>query len=629
MICHEAGAAVFARARALLRECGVPARQESLYERVLRHAEQVATRCEVFLPVDLPTAVALAAGVDDEAALRAATACTLLWMGADQMDDAADGELPVEEWEASAAQLALVHTNLLATLPHLAAGTGAGADFSQRLSVALWVMSHGQFADLESAHAVQSEDDALAVVAAKTGAETAFFASAPMLLAGNAVDDVEAWEAFGFNIGCMVQLHSDIHAAFVDAANNDLLQGKRTFPVMHTLGRLPAAARDEFLDRLVDVARGDRERLVDAWACMHTHGAAQQSLEQAERFRYRAAAAVPLPLARLERTHPLRVLLKSGWLWREPPPATKSKSSPDGDRADGGMPRPGHLRLPPAPSRTAAARQARRVADYYDEHTEPFYLRLWDAEDIHFGLFDTATTDLRTALKAMTRSIIEPANIGVDDCVVDAGCGVGGAALDIAREHGANVIGLTVSPRQVEIARARAASAGLDGRVRFEVADCANRLPLPDGSVDVVVSIEAACHFADKSRFLAECRRVLRPGGRLVGSDWMRRESTSAAAAARVEAVERSWRLAGLARADEWRAMLEAAGFEAVEVEDYAERVLPNARLLVQAELDLMLECAAPAFREAHCELWRAQYTSLANAWLEGVFTIARVGGWC
>lgn len=268
------------------------------------------------------------------------------------------------------------------------------------------------------------------------------------------------------------------------------------------------------------------------------------------------------------------------------------------------------------------------VAAYYDENTQPFYLERWHPEDIHFGLFPPGSDrrDHHVAVKRMTGSIVGPVGIVASDRVLDAGCGVGGASLDIARDRGAEVLGLTISPVQVQLASARANEAGLAGRVRFEVADCSSRLPCAESSVDVVVSIEAACHFDDKAAFLAECRRVLKPGGRIAFSDWMAADDLDAAA--RSEALDpvcESWRLAGMASPSEWRAMFADNGFTVDEHEDYGEAVLPNATILARARLALMLECASGSHPEARARLWHAQYDSLLAAWTSRRFTIGRI----
>lgn len=277
---------------------------------------------------------------------------------------------------------------------------------------------------------------------------------------------------------------------------------------------------------------------------------------------------------------------------------------------------------------SASGDVALRVADYYDASTKPFYLDRWHPEDLHFGLFH-AGADPRNhhaAVKAMTAAIIAPARIEAGEQVLDAGCGVGGAALDIARDPGARVLGVTVSPVQVEIATGRANALSLVHLARFEQADCSARLPCDDASIDVIVSIEAACHFADKPAFLRECRRVLGPGGRLAASDWMAADGTSAADYDEyLQPVCEAWRLADMASPGAWSAMLDDAGFQVRECVDLAEAVMPNARILARARLDLMLEVANGSHPDGRARLWLQQYDTLMRAWFERRFTIGRL----
>ncbi len=275
----------------------------------------------------------------------------------------------------------------------------------------------------------------------------------------------------------------------------------------------------------------------------------------------------------------------------------------------------------------ASPSQAQRVAEYYDAHTRDYYLDRWHPEDFHFGLFEPGDDpkDYFRAIKAMTACILAPAGIARGETVLDAGCGVGGAAVDIARDTGARVLGLTISAVQVELATRRAAAAGVSDLVRFEKADCSTRLPCEDASIDVVTTIDAACHFEDKPNFLAECRRVLRSGGRLAGSDWMATDSTSEADYREfLGPVCESWRLADMRSPSGWREMLEAAGFEVRESVDLAESVLPNVRILGRGRLDLMLDVANGSVPEEPATLWRWQFDTLMRAWVERRFTIGR-----
>ena len=94
--------------------------------------------------------------------------------------------------------------------------------------------------------------------------------------------------------------------------------------------------------------------------------------------------------------------------------------------------------------------------------------------------------------------------------ILDIACGEGYGAHALSRAGAASVIGVDVSD---EVCRHARLKYGLDAR-------CGNAMdiPLPAGSVDVVVSFETIEHVPEPEQFLAECRRVLTPQGTLVVS---------------------------------------------------------------------------------------------------------------
>ena len=79
--------------------------------------------------------------------------------------------------------------------------------------------------------------------------------------------------------------------------------------------------------------------------------------------------------------------------------------------------------------------------------------------------------------------------------------------------------GLNIDPRQLERARARVQPR--PGNTIHWIEGDAGALPLEDASQDVVLAVECIFHFPSRAAFLAEARRVLRPGGRLVLSDFV------------------------------------------------------------------------------------------------------------
>lgn len=111
------------------------------------------------------------------------------------------------------------------------------------------------------------------------------------------------------------------------------------------------------------------------------------------------------------------------------------------------------------------------------------------------------------------------AGLTAGETVVDLGCGAGIDTLLAARAVGptGKVIGLDLTPGMVERARAHARQAGAAHVEIFE--GVMEEIPLPDASVDVVVSNGVLNLSPRKSRAIAEMTRVLRPGGRLAIAD--------------------------------------------------------------------------------------------------------------
>jgi arsenite methyltransferase len=105
------------------------------------------------------------------------------------------------------------------------------------------------------------------------------------------------------------------------------------------------------------------------------------------------------------------------------------------------------------------------------------------------------------------------------ESVVDLGSGGGIDAIFAARAVGptGRVVGIDLLPEMVERARANVAAAGL-ANAEFVEGEI-EAIPLPDDSVDVVISNGVISLSARKARVFAEVMRVLRPGGRLCMAD--------------------------------------------------------------------------------------------------------------
>ena len=104
--------------------------------------------------------------------------------------------------------------------------------------------------------------------------------------------------------------------------------------------------------------------------------------------------------------------------------------------------------------------------------------------------------------------------------MLDVGCGLGGSSIWLARNLKCTVLGLTISPVQLEIATRRARRHGLSGQVQFRLQD-ANDL-CNENEFDCVWVIECSEHLFDKTGFISQAAAALRPRGVLALCAWLR-----------------------------------------------------------------------------------------------------------
>lgn len=103
------------------------------------------------------------------------------------------------------------------------------------------------------------------------------------------------------------------------------------------------------------------------------------------------------------------------------------------------------------------------------------------------------------------------------DILVDLGCGRGGAGLWVAAAARARLIGMDIAANALAAARARTKAMGL--RARFRLGSF-ERTGLREANADAVMSVDALLFTSNKPAAIAELRRMLRPGGRLVLTSW-------------------------------------------------------------------------------------------------------------
>jgi SAM-dependent methyltransferase len=218
------------------------------------------------------------------------------------------------------------------------------------------------------------------------------------------------------------------------------------------------------------------------------------------------------------------------------------------------------------------------------------------ADPITSGLYsDNETALLPEAAVAASLGCGNPtamAELKPGETVLDLGSGGGIDVLLSARRVGpeGKAYGLDMTDEMLELARENQRKAGVEN-AEFLKGEIEN-IPLPDESVDVVISNCVINLSGDKDRVLREVFRVLKPGGRLAVADVVVRGEVPPEIRRNIEL----WAgcIAGALEESEYRDKLESAGFVDISIEPYRVYNIDDARQFL-AEAGVNVEAAATA----------------------------------
>ena len=219
------------------------------------------------------------------------------------------------------------------------------------------------------------------------------------------------------------------------------------------------------------------------------------------------------------------------------------------------------------------------ITEYYN-YTAPFYRFFYHKESnaVHYGFWDDTVHTHREALLNVNKVLAEIANIQPDDVILDAGCGVGGSAIWLAKNYTAHVVGITISGKQLETAQYLSRQNGVEPFTEFYLRDFIDT-GFDDESFHVVWAIESVCHAEDKRDFLKEAYRLLKKGGRLIVDDgFLLRPPKGAREKKDLDAFHEGMALSSLAYESEFHKNLEEVGFKNITVYDKAGETLPSAK---------------------------------------------------
>ncbi|HEV8052164.1 MAG TPA: methyltransferase domain-containing protein [Parachlamydiaceae bacterium] len=226
--------------------------------------------------------------------------------------------------------------------------------------------------------------------------------------------------------------------------------------------------------------------------------------------------------------------------------------------------------------------KVKEIVDYYNS-CETDYRTFWDLDRsmaMHAGFWDHQTTTLHDALARENEVLAEFAEIQPHERVLDAGCGIGGSSLFLAKRYGCQVTGITLSEHQVETAKANASKHGVEALVNFEVMDFC-QTTFPDASFDVVWGLESICHAEDKLLFVKEAYRLLKKGGRLIMADGFgAKHSYTPKEGHGMHQWLKGWGVESLETKQAFRNHFMSTGFSEVTYRNVTANVMPSSKRL-------------------------------------------------
>lgn len=224
------------------------------------------------------------------------------------------------------------------------------------------------------------------------------------------------------------------------------------------------------------------------------------------------------------------------------------------------------------------------IVKYYDQ-TEYDYRIAWYKEDnpaLHFGFYDKEEADSHyEALNHTNKVLANKIGVQDGDKILDAGCGLGGSTFWLAKNYKVDVVGITLPASQVKTCEERAASLKFKGTTKFKQADY-TKTPFKNESFDVVWACESVCHASQKNDFYKEAFRILKPGGRIVLAEYIRRERPLSQANEKILRHKwlYNWAIDDIDTENEHYKNLENVGFENAEIENVNSKVAVSLRNL-------------------------------------------------
>lgn len=224
------------------------------------------------------------------------------------------------------------------------------------------------------------------------------------------------------------------------------------------------------------------------------------------------------------------------------------------------------------------SKDGKSAASYYQKLGSRLGYLLVMKRSQHFGYYDDQHTTEDKAQTNYHSKFIKLLRLHPNMRILDAGCGQGVVATEIAKTCKVKVTGITITPHEVKNAARRALRHGVAARTSFLVQDYSD-LSFDDSSFDRIYTTESLSHARNVKQVLSECYRVLKPGGMLVCAEYemdyknfnqeIKRLADLVKDHAAIHAMYQFGR-------GEFEQSIKETGFELMEVQDWTTGLKPS-----------------------------------------------------
>ncbi|MBI4930804.1 MAG: class I SAM-dependent methyltransferase [Bacteroidetes bacterium] len=218
------------------------------------------------------------------------------------------------------------------------------------------------------------------------------------------------------------------------------------------------------------------------------------------------------------------------------------------------------------------------VADYYNKN-QILYNLLWSSDVLHYGFWETGIKNHKEALQNTNSFVASCLDLKQGEIVLDAGCGVGGAAIYMAKQFGVKVNGITISHVQVKQAlKSLEKNNAIKHLLNFEKRNYTDT-GYGSESFEKIYAIESSCQASSKKKFAEEMYRLMKPDGKLVVNDFFLSEIKNEYDKKNLNSFLQGWAIPHLSRREDFYEILSKTGFRNIQVYDKTNDIKKSSRI--------------------------------------------------